>query len=123
LNAPKKVDETLQRLAIGKSVSLGNTNSNLNNSFTQVAQLTNDQLKEVVLITADCLPLSVAGEVKFGGIVTARSVQVLSLQGRQDGSERERNYWWDEVRQEIQKSTQALGCTHVIGYRETVCIY
>jgi len=79
LNAPKKVDETLQRLAIAKSVSQGNPNSNLNSSFTQVAQQTNDQLKEVVLISADCLPLSNPGEVKFAGIVTARSVQVLSL--------------------------------------------
>jgi hypothetical protein len=79
LNAQKKNDETLQRLAIGKSVSQGNTTTHPNNSFTQIGQPANEQLKEVVLITADFLPLSSPSEVKLGGIVTARSVQVLSM--------------------------------------------
>ncbi len=59
----------------------------------------------MILLSADSLPLAKSSEIKLGGIVTARSVQVLSTQGRQEGSERERNYWWDEVREEIQKST------------------
>ena len=40
---------------------------------------------------------------------------------RSKNREEERICWWDEVRDEIQKSTLALGCTHVLGYREMIC--
>jgi len=39
--------------------------------------------------------------LNYAGIVTARSVQVLSALGTQEGNEYERDRWWKEVRIEI----------------------
>jgi hypothetical protein len=35
----------------------------------------------------------------------------------------ERDRWWSELREEITKSALSIGCTHVLGYRETASIY
>ncbi len=61
-------------------------------------------------------------QIKYVSTVTARSVQLLRSKSKEEGSERERNFWWDEVRDEVCKSALALGCTHVLGYREMVVI-
>jgi hypothetical protein len=33
------------------------------------------------------------------------------------------DYWWEDVRKEIQKTALSMDCTHVLGYREKVTIH
>jgi hypothetical protein len=59
---------------------------------------------------------------QFGSTVSARSVQLLTNpQGNE--IDRDLDYWWDDIREEICKSAAAIGCTHVMGYRESVSIF
>jgi hypothetical protein len=53
----------------------------------------------------------------FGSTVSARSVRLISLKTT------ERDGWWAELRHEITKNALSIGCTHILGYREIVCIY
>ena len=75
---------------------------------------------KVHLITTDSMPQQSDSNfiVRFGSTVSARSVR--RLQGIHGN---ERDHWWGEVRQEINKSAQALNCTHVLGYREMVTVH
>ena len=63
--------------------------------------------------------------VRFGSAVSARSVRLLkqSSSSSEKKSSADRDQWWGEIRQEIQKSAQALNCTHVLGYRELITVY
>ena len=51
-----------------------------------------------------------------GGIVAARIVKVL--RGELDAKQRAK--WWTEAREEVRQNALAMGCTHVVGYTETV---
>jgi hypothetical protein len=59
---------------------------------------------------------------RFGCVVTARSVKLLG------GDEKNtieltklKDSWWNELREEIKTHAKTLECTHVIGYKETIC--
>ncbi len=55
---------------------------------------------------------------RFGGVVMARSVKLLSSKSNQET----RDAWWQEVREEVQSHARFLGCNCVIGYTETNAI-
>lgn len=51
--------------------------------------------------------------------MSARSVKLID----QNLSTIERDTWWQELRKEIEQNALVLGCTHILGYRETMHIY
>jgi hypothetical protein len=55
-------------------------------------------------------------------VVQARAVKLLSDM-KIDQLGKQRDKWWNEMRQEIRENTRMLGCTHIIGYREQVHIH
>ncbi|KAJ1966816.1 hypothetical protein IWQ62_002231 [Dispira parvispora] len=54
---------------------------------------------------------------RLGGVVSAKSVKLI-----EDDSEKVREMWWDEVREEIKSHARNLGFPHVIGYTETMVL-
>jgi len=34
--------------------------------------------------------------------------------------QKQRDYWWSELREEIKNNAIALECTHIIGYSESI---
>jgi len=76
----------------------------------------------------------------IGGIVSARSVKLLSNQAkhtarqgkrekadmkgpRADRLRQERDEWWLEIREEILSHARALNCDTIVGYVETTALY
>lgn len=70
---------------------------------------------KVQFITSTTYPLD--NQIWFGSTVSARSVRLISQKTT------ERDSWWAELRHEIAKNAMALGCTHIMGYREQVTIF
>jgi len=70
---------------------------------------------KVQFITSSSYPGD--AQVWFGSTVSARSVRLISMKTT------ERDSWWSELRHEISKNTLALGCSHILGYRELVTIF
>lgn len=65
----------------------------------------------------------VQGQVKYmAGVVQARAIKVLSDMKLEELG-KERDAWWQEVRQEIRENARMLSCTHVIGYTEKAYIH
>lgn len=58
--------------------------------------------------------------VHIGGVVSARSVKILST--RRSDMREIRDAWWVEIRNEIKAHARSLGCPHVVGYTETTSI-
>lgn len=73
-------------------------------------------------MSADRYPMANMGQMQIGSVVSARAIQIMSKIKLSDEFS-ERDNWWTNVREEISKSTQALGCSHVLGYRERVTIH
>jgi hypothetical protein len=55
--------------------------------------------------------------MQFGASVSARSVKLIN------NSSSERDVWWEELRKEIEKNAQSVGCSLIIGYRETIEVF
>ena len=75
------------------------------------------QARHVPLLTLGRLDVGAVRHV--GGVVASRVVRVL--RGAADAKERAR--WWAEARDEVRQSALAMGCTHVIGYTESVATH
>ena len=61
--------------------------------------------------------------VRFGGLVTARSVKYLGNLASQLSDQETRDSWWTELRDEIKSHCRVLCCSHVIGYLEASTIH
>jgi uncharacterized coiled-coil protein SlyX len=61
--------------------------------------------------------------VRFGGMVTARSVKYLGNLATKLSDQETRDSWWTELRDEIRAHAKVLCCTHVIGYLEASTIH
>lgn len=53
--------------------------------------------------------------VRFGGLVTARSVKYLGKLASKLSDQETRDGWWSELRDEIRSHARTLCCSHVIG--------
>ena len=61
--------------------------------------------------------------VRFGGLVTARSVKYLGNLASKLSDQETRDSWWTELRDEIRTHAKILCCTHIIGYLEASTIH
>ncbi|KAL3772868.1 hypothetical protein ACHAWU_000525, partial [Discostella pseudostelligera] len=61
--------------------------------------------------------------VRFGGLVTARSVKYLGKLASKLSDQETRDGWWSELRDEIRSHARTLCCSHVIGYMEYSTIH
>lgn len=61
--------------------------------------------------------------VRYGGLVTARSVKYLGNLASKLSDQETRDSWWTELRDEIRAHAKILCCTHVIGYQEASTIH
>jgi C2 domain len=61
--------------------------------------------------------------VRFGGLVTARSVKYLGNLASKLSDQETRDSWWTELRDEIRTHAKTLCCTHIIGYLEASTIH
>lgn len=60
--------------------------------------------------------------VAMGGVVSAKSVKVLSEESEY-GSAATRDRWLSELREEIKSHARSLGCNIVLGYSESISIH
>jgi uncharacterized protein YbjQ (UPF0145 family) len=58
----------------------------------------------------------------MAGVVQARAIKVLSDKKLEELG-KERDSWWQEIRQEIRENARLLSCTHVVGYTEKTYIH
>jgi hypothetical protein len=80
-----------------------------------------DEKDDVQLLTVrDFEP---AVRVRFGGLVTARSVKYLGNLASKLSDQETRDSWWTELRDEIRSHAKILCCSHVIGYLEASTIH
>lgn len=104
--------------------SRGNTTSNnlmmtLMNEAQTVAAVRQHQRQqeyaqqEVQLLTMTEFDPRV--RVRFGGLVTARSVKYLGKLASKLSDQETRDGWWSELRDEIRSHARTLCCSHVIG--------
>ena len=61
--------------------------------------------------------------VRYGGMVTARSVKYLGNLASKLSDQETRDSWWAELREEIRSHAKVLCCSHVIGYLEASTIH
>ena len=61
--------------------------------------------------------------IRFGGIVSAKSVKYLGKLATKLADQETRDSWWLELREEIRAHAKTLQCTHVVGYVETCTIH
>ncbi|KDO21387.1 hypothetical protein SPRG_13700 [Saprolegnia parasitica CBS 223.65] len=61
--------------------------------------------------------------LRFGGIVTARSVKFLGRMATKLVDQETRDSWWMELREEVRSHAQSLQCSHVVGYIESCTIH
>jgi C2 domain len=61
--------------------------------------------------------------VRFGGMVTARSVKYLGNLASKLSDQETRDSWWTELRDEIRAHAKILCCSHIIGYLEASTIH
>ena len=61
--------------------------------------------------------------VRFGGLVTARSVKYLGNLASKLSDQETRDSWWTELRDEIRSHAKILCCSHVVGYLEASTIH
>ncbi|OQR94613.1 hypothetical protein ACHHYP_01091 [Achlya hypogyna] len=61
--------------------------------------------------------------LRFGGIVTARSVKYLGRMATKLVDQETRDSWWMELREEVRSHAQSLQCSHVVGYIESCTIH
>ena len=80
-----------------------------------------DDKDEVQLLTLKKFDTSV--RVRFGGLVTARSVKYLGNLASKLSDQETRDSWWTELRDEIRAHAKILCCTHVVGYLEASTIH
>jgi len=80
-----------------------------------------DELDDVQLLTLRAFDPSV--RVRFGGLVTARSVKYLGNLASNLSDQETRDSWWTELRDEIRSHAKILCCSHVIGYLEASTIH
>lgn len=79
-----------------------------------------DKSTKVKFMTCDIFPwLMEEFQIFFGASVSARSVKLID----QSLNTTERDTWWHELRKEIELNALCLGCTHILGYRETMHIF
>jgi hypothetical protein len=64
-----------------------------------------------------------AVRVRFGGLVTARSVKYLGNLASKLSDQETRDSWWSELRDEIRAHAKVLCCSHVIAYLEASTIH
>jgi C2 domain len=76
---------------------------------------------DVKLLTLRDFDLNV--RVRFGGLVTARSVKYLGNLASKLTDQETRDSWWTELRDEIRTHAKILCCTHIIGYLEASTIH
>jgi hypothetical protein len=76
---------------------------------------------DIQLLTMSYFDSSV--RVRFGGLVTARSVKYLGNLASKLSDQETRDSWWAELREEIRAHAKVLCCTHVIGYLEASTIH
>jgi len=76
---------------------------------------------DVELLTLNQFDVGV--RVRFGGLVTARSVKYLGNLASQLSDQETRDSWWTELRDEIRAHCKVLCCSHVIGYLEASTIH
>jgi len=76
---------------------------------------------EVQLLTLRDFDRSV--RVRFGGLVTARSVKYLGNLASKLSDQETRDSWWAELREEIRSHAKVLCCSHIIGYLEASTIH
>lgn len=82
-----------------------------------IPQPIEERMPAIQFVTSNELPNDEGVSMWFGSSVSARSIRLISLKTT------ERDNWWAELRQEITKNALSIGCTHIIGYRETVSIF
>lgn len=80
-----------------------------------------DDEDEVKLLTLRDFDAS--ARVRFGGLVTARSVKYLGNLASKLSDQETRDSWWTELRDEVRAHAKVLCCTHVIGYQEASTIH
>jgi hypothetical protein len=61
--------------------------------------------------------------IRFGGLVTARSVKYLGNLASKLSDQETRDSWWTELRAEIRAHAKILCCTHIVGYQEASTIH
>ncbi|OQS06331.1 hypothetical protein THRCLA_01628, partial [Thraustotheca clavata] len=61
--------------------------------------------------------------LRYGGIVTARSVKYLGRMATKLVDQETRDSWWMELREEVRSHAQSLQCSHVVGYIESCTIH
>lgn len=61
--------------------------------------------------------------IRFGGLVTARSVKYLGNLASKLSDQETRDSWWTELRDEIRAHAKILCCTHIVGYLEASTIH
>ena len=81
----------------------------------------NPDQDEVKLLTLREFDANV--RVRFGGLVTARSVKYLGNLASKLSDQETRDSWWTELRDEIRAHAKVLCCSHIIGYLEASTIH
>jgi C2 domain len=76
---------------------------------------------DVKLLTLRDFDMNV--RVRFGGLVTARSVKYLGNLASKLTDQETRDSWWTELRDEIRTHAKILCCTHIVGYLEASTIH
>jgi hypothetical protein len=77
--------------------------------------------EDVQLLTLRDFDSSV--RLRFGGLITARSVKYLGNLASKLSDQETRDSWWAELRDEIRAHAKVLCCSHVIGYLEASTIH
>ena len=71
---------------------------------------------QVALLTLDAMPSSTV--VRVAGVVSARSVKLVSTSKNSKHAQPLRDSWFSEIREEMRAHARSLGCSSVIGYIE-----
>lgn len=74
------------------------------------------QRSPVMILTVSDVPCGILYHV--GGLVSARSVKLVSKLKNKLSISQERDAWWSELREEVKYNARSLHCNAIIGYEE-----
>lgn len=124
-HSPKDNSGPLSMMPTTKAISSRNTSRFfLSDSAAAVVARHRDNMTdddEVQLLTLRDFDRNV--RIRFGGLVTARSVKYLGNLASRLSDQETRDSWWSELRDEIRSHAKVLCCTHVVGYLEASTIH
>ncbi|CUI14138.1 Hypothetical protein, putative [Bodo saltans] len=83
---------------------------------TSVVVPAHHQRSAVITLTVSDVPSGMLYHI--GGLVSARSVKLVSKLKNKLSISQERDAWWSELREEVKYNARSLHCNAIIGYEE-----